>query len=73
MPKLSYKQQASKALDLLESSKLIPAVKRHLADELLTCPQSEMGQIRQRALLADTFLLELRALVNQGDLKYSGN
>jgi hypothetical protein len=73
MPLLSHKKRLHRALTDLTALNLIPAVKRRIADQMLVCPPQDMAQLRQQATLADTFIAELRLLVNSGELDYDGN
>ena len=70
MPRLNFKQRQLRALKDLEQTGLIAAVRRRLADDCLKCPPGEVDGYRQRAALSDTFLAELRILVNSGELEY---
>jgi len=45
-------------------------VKDKVAHQLLTCKNEDFQRIRSLATLSDLFLIRLRELVNEGELKY---
>lgn len=71
MPTLSRKARQIRALKDLEATELGKAVKRRIADQCLTCPPDEVIMLRIQATMVDSFLSELRQLVQDGELKYN--
>ena len=71
MPSLTIKQRQLRALKDLETTGLVKAVKRGIADQCLNCPPQDVGQLRAQAALADQFLTTLRGLVTNGELEYN--
>ena len=67
---LSKKEKRLRALQYLEETGLIEAVKDKIAHQLLTCRNEDFQRIRSLATLSDLFLVRLRELVNEGELKY---
>jgi len=67
---LSKKEKRLRALQYLEETGLIEAVKDKVARQLLTCKNEDFQRIRSLATLSDMFLVTLRELVNEGELKY---
>jgi len=58
------------ALELLQETDLAERVRRRLADQCLTCPQSDVQMLRNKAALASDFLAELVDMVNDEGLDY---